>query len=177
MSRRVLLVEGPSDAAAVVALAGALDVDVPTSGVVVMDGITNVRRHLVELAVDVQPAVLHDAGEAAHVLRVLDTLRSSDGRTRPVRTIECDVDLEDELIRALGVERVVEIVTSGGDLAAWHTITRQPFHRDRDPATVMHRFLGAGSGRKIRYAGLMAAALDAATAPSPLLAALDHVRA
>lgn len=175
MSRRILLVEGPSDAAAVGALALSLGLDVASTGVVVMDGITNVRRHLTALGDDADAAVLHDAGEAAHVHRVVADLRAAGTISHDVRAIECAADLEDELIRALGVDRVVEIVTSEGDLPAWHVITRQPFHRGRDAADVLHRFMGAGSGRKIRYAGLMAAALDATTAPAPLLAALDHL--
>lgn len=120
--------------------------------------------------------MLLDSGEATHVTHVLEhpaTVEALSGRG--VATFECVVDLEDELIRALGVERVVEIVTAEGDLPAWRIITRQPFHRDRDPADVLHRFFGAGSGRKRRYAALMAAALDAATVPAPLLAAVRHV--
>jgi len=169
MSRTVILVEGPSDANAVTALAQGLEVDLDGVEIVDMGGITNVRRHLSALPGDVPVGVLHDVGEAGHVHRVVADLE------RPVRMFECDLDLEDELIRALGVARVVQIVEQAGDLPAWLTISRQPFHRDRPADQVLRRFFGAGSGRKKRYGALLAAALDASTAPRPLVEALRMV--
>jgi len=165
----VILVEGPSDANALVSLAERLEVDLTGAEIVDMGGITNVRRHLSGLPHDRSVGVLHDVGESGHVHRVVADLR------RPVRTFECDLDLEDELIRALGVDRVVQIVEAAGDLPAWLTISRQPFHRDRPAAQVLRRFFGAGSGRKKRYGALLAAATDETTAPRPLVEALRMV--
>lgn len=161
-----LLVEGPSDVNAVVALAEVLGVELAGVEVIDLGGITNVRRGLAELPDQVAAGVLHDAGEADHVHRVLADA------DREVATFECVADLEDELIRALGLERALAVVAEGGDFAAWRTISRQPFHRDRQPEQVLRRFLGAGSGRKKRYGGLLAAALGPDEAPAPLVAAL-----
>jgi len=166
MGRNVLLVEGPSDVNALVALAAVLDADLGAVYLIDMGGITNLRRHLAELADEDRVAVLYDAGEADHVTGVI-----ADDPHEAV-AFECVLDLEEELIRALGVPRVVEIVEQAGDLAAWQTISRQPFHRDRPVDQVMRRFFGAGSGRKKKYAGLLAAALDAQSAPEPMLAAI-----
>jgi len=169
MGRRVLLVEGPSDVNAVTALADVLRVDLADVEVVDMGGITNLRRHLADLSDDDGVGVLYDAGEVDHVAGVIAIA------DRDVTRFECVLDLEDELIRALGVPRVVEVVERGGDLAAWQTISRQPFHRDRPADQVMRRFFGAGSGRKKKYAGLLAAALPPSDVPEPLVAAIEWV--
>ena len=88
----------------------------------------------------------------------------------------CDADLEDELIRALGVPACVEVIDAQGDSAAWATLLNQPFHRRRPQADVLHRFLGTTSGRKIEYAGLLtAAACDRDCVPEPLDAVLADV--
>lgn len=167
MGRRVLLVEGPSDVNALTSLAGVLAADLAGVGMIDMGGITNLRRHLAELADDDTAGVLYDAGEAAHVVGVIAD------SPHEVAAFECVQDLEDELIRALGVPRVVEIVQRAGDLAAWRTISNQPFHRDRPADQVMRRFFGAGSGRKKKYAGLLAASLVPSCIPEPMLAAME----
>ncbi len=127
MDGPVLLVEGQSDAAAVQVLSRSLDLPLRASSVVAMHGITNLRRHLQVLspAERARVGVLHDAGETRHVENILE------GRDATVPTFVCMADLEDELIRALGTGRAVEVVEDGGDEAAWRTIGRQPFHRDR----------------------------------------------
>lgn len=162
----VVLVEGESDRVALLTLARArgLEGDLP---VVAMGGITNLGRHLAATPDDVRPVVLHDAGESAYVARTV--ARSG----REVSLHVCDADLEDELIRALGVPAALEVVEAAGDLGAWRTLRRQPFHRGRDEAPVLRRFLGTTSGRKARYAALLVAALDPAAAPRPLTEALD----
>ncbi len=160
---RLLLVEGPSDENAVHALVTSLGL--PAVSVREIGGITNVRRELAGLDTGVEPGVLHDAGETAHVTAVLGG--------RDVPTFCCRLDLEDELIRSLGTSRAVEILEAAGDGAAWRTIRNQPFHRDRPEDQVLRRFLGAGSGRKKRYAALLAAALAPSEVPEPLAAALD----
>lgn len=162
-----MLVEGESDRIAVRALARTLGQD-PGLEVVAMSGVTNLRRHLLALpdAPGRRPVLLHDAGETAYVERTLATL----GRDLP--RFACDADLEDELVRALGIPRVVELITAAGDLTPWETLRNQPFHRDRDEAAVMRRFFGTTSGRKAKYAEILTAALTPDEAPPPLLGAL-----
>lgn len=164
----VVLVEGESDRVALLTLARTrgLGEDLP---VVAMGGITNLGRHLRSTPDDVRPVVLHDAGESAYVARTV--ARSG----LQVSLHACDADLEDELLRALGVPSALQVVDAAGDLGAWRTLRRQPFHRGRDEAAVLRRFLGTTSGRKARYAELLVGALDPAAAPRPLTEALDAV--
>ena len=72
----------------------------------------------------------------------------------------CVADLEEELIRALGVTAVEDVVDAQGDLGAFRSLQRQPPWRDRPPEEQLRRFFGSGSGRKIRYARLLVEALD-----------------
>ncbi|HYQ33734.1 MAG TPA: hypothetical protein VEQ83_11015, partial [Lapillicoccus sp.] len=81
---------------------------------------------------------------------------------------------EDELIRALGVARVTAVIDAAGDHGSWQTLQHQPFHRDRAETDVLRRFMGTTSGRKLRYAGLLAAALAPDEVPAPLVAVLDE---
>jgi hypothetical protein len=168
-SRAVILVEGASDQRAVEVLALRRGRDLAAEGVAVvaMGGITNLGRHLDRLGPEVRVATLYDRDEEAWVQRAV-------GRQAvPVSLHACDADLEDELIRSLGVPAVVDVIAAQGDTAAWATLLRQPFHRSRPDHEVLHRFLGTTSGRKIEYAGLLtAAADDVERVPEPLDAVL-----
>jgi len=85
----------------------------------------------------------------------------------------CVEDLEDELIRALGVRQVGAVLESQGDLAAFRSLQHQPAWRGRAPEAQLHRFLGSGSRRKLRYALLLVEAAAAQDAlPRPLGAVL-----
>jgi hypothetical protein len=174
MPRPLVLVEGESDRTALLTLAGLLDRDLSAVDVVSMGGITNLRRHLAGLAVNGSStagpvAVLHDAGETRYVDR---TLAGYDGE---VARFVCDADLEDELVRALGMPAVLDVVAGAGDLEAWHILLNQPFHRERPPAAVLRRFWGTTSGRKDKYAALLTAALHPSQVPAPLAGVLGVV--
>lgn len=83
----------------------------------------------------------------------------------------CIEDLEDELIRALGTDRVLEVIEEQGEGNKFHTLQHQPFHRDRDLVSQLRRFLGTHSGRKITYGrALVEALIDT---PAPLASVLD----
>ena len=86
----------------------------------------------------------------------------------------CVDDLEDELIRAVGAERVVEIVEKRDELGPFRTLQKQPEWRGRPVDQQLRRFLG-NSSRKIDYAPLLVDALDLSRAPRPLDAVLAHV--
>jgi hypothetical protein len=161
-----VLVEGESDRTAVLTLAARLGRDLTGVDVVSMGGITNLRRYLADVTDDRRVTVLHDAGETAYVDR---TLARHDGE---VTRFVCDADLEDELIRALGVPRVLDVVEAAGDLDSWHILLNQPFHRGRPQQAVLRRFFGTTSGRKDKYAALLAAALDPDRVPAPLAGVL-----
>ncbi len=165
MEPGTVLVEGESDRRAVEALAARVGLDPATYRVVAMGGVTNVARHLRELVAGrddgLAPLVagLCDAGEEHVVARALGAVGF--GRDLDRWDLEglgfftCVDDLEDELIRAVGVSRVLSVVERERDLGAFHTLQTQPAHRDRRPEQQLHRFLGSGAGRKIRYAPLL----------------------
>ncbi len=88
----------------------------------------------------------------------------------------CVADLEDELIRALGPDVVVEIIDAQGELGSFRILQRQPFHRDRTIEQVLWRFMGTRSGRKSTYARLLVEALDLDRVPPPLDGLLEYVK-
>jgi hypothetical protein len=87
----------------------------------------------------------------------------------------CVADLEDELIRALGVDGAQDVVAAQGELGSFRTFCRQPAQRDRTAAAQLRRFMGTRSGRKIHYGRVLAEALDPARVPAPLEHLLSHV--
>jgi hypothetical protein len=161
----VVLVEGESDRHALLTLAARTGRAIDAASVVAMGGITNLRVHLGAFR-DPSVAVLHDEPETPYVARVL-----ADHPRLAVSTHVCVADLEDELVRAVGVPGVLKVLEREGDLTSFRLLQQQPAQRGRDVVAQLRRFLGAHSGHKLRYAGLLTEALD--VAPAPLLAALD----
>ena len=175
--RTVVLVEGASDQAAVLTLADRLGRDLSAEGVLVAatGGATNIGAHLEQLGphgLAVRVAGLYDAAEERFVRGGLRRagLGSPDTRTALERLgfFACVDDLEDELIRAVGVAGVLAVVEDHGDLPAYRILQRQPAHRDSTDELRLRRFLGTTSGRKREYAGLLAHALDLRALPDPL---------
>jgi hypothetical protein len=72
----------------------------------------------------------------------------------------CVEDMEDELIRAIGAARVEALIDSQGDLGSFRSLRRQPEWRSRPAGAQLRRFLGRGARRKLRYARLLAGAVD-----------------
>ena len=87
----------------------------------------------------------------------------------------CVTDLEDELIRSLGVAATEQLIHAQGELGSFRTFAKQPAQRDRPREQQLRRFLGTRSGRKIRYGHVLAAALDLTRVPRPLAGVLAHV--
>jgi hypothetical protein len=87
----------------------------------------------------------------------------------------CVVDLEDELIRALGPTTVEAVLGAQGDLGAFRTFQRQPAWRGQQSDRQLHRFLGSADRRKLRYARLLVEALEPSRVPRPLERVLAHV--
>jgi len=159
--RTAVLLEGPSDVAAVDALAASRGRDLAADGVCVLaiGGAMSVGRFarlLGPAGLGLRLTGLCDEGERDYYARGLDQF------------FVCAADLEDELIRALGVPRVTELVRAEGDLPALQTFLRQPAQRDRPPEQQLRRFLGTKRGRKIRYGHVLVEALDADRVPAPL---------
>ncbi|MGW1957686.1 TOPRIM nucleotidyl transferase/hydrolase domain-containing protein [Streptomyces sp. NPDC001920] len=166
--RTAVLLEGPSDLAAVESLAARYGRDLPAEGVCVMPmgGAMSVGRYASLLGppgLGLRLAGLCDEGERRFYDRGLERARAT-----PQGVFVCVSDLEDELIRALGVARVEDIVAAEGELQAWQTFLRQPAQQGRPPQQQMRRFLGTKKGRKIRYGRLLVEALDSERVPAPL---------
>jgi hypothetical protein len=183
LPRAVILVEGISDRLALEALAARRGRALTAEGVAVvaMGGAKNIGRFLERFGPrgsDVALAGLYDVAEEPDVRRGLERAGFGSGSTllelERVGFCACIEDLEDELIRAVGAERVVGIVEERGELGPFRTLQKQPGWRGRPIDEQLRRFLG-NSSRKIDYAPLLVEALDLARAPRPLNAVLTHV--
>jgi hypothetical protein len=129
-----------------------------------MGGATNIGHAVATFGpegMDLRIAALCDAGEETFFRRRLRGLRV-------LGCFVCRADLEDELIRALGVEVVEAIIDGEGETASLRTLRKQEFHRDRRADQQLHRFIGVRSGRKARYARLLVDALGPDQVPRPL---------
>lgn len=168
--RRLLLVEGTSDRAAVTTLADRRGQPFGDHGVVVvaMDGATNINRflrvvdgdqiHVYALCDRAERTIFEEAFAAGDVKHDLFT---------------CDRDLEDEMIRALGTDRVLQVIAETGELNSFNRMRAQPAQRNRALPDQLHRFIGTRSGRKIRYGQLLAAVLEPEEIPRTLAELLD----
>ena len=88
----------------------------------------------------------------------------------------CHADLEDELIRALGPARVQDVIEAQGELRSLRRFQDQPAQRNRELTAQLRRFLGTRSGRKAKYARLLAEAVELALMPAPLVGVLGYAR-
>lgn len=175
----VVLVEGISDRVALEALAGRRGRDLDAEGVriVPVGGAHAMGRYLNlygPKGLGVRLAGLCDAGEADDVRRALERGGLGSDLARAGFYV-CVRDLEDELLRALGTERVEALLESQGDLRRFRTLQLQPAWRGRDPHEQLRRFMGSGGRRKLRYARLLVEALELDRMPRPLDRVLAHV--
>ncbi|MFE7120196.1 TOPRIM nucleotidyl transferase/hydrolase domain-containing protein [Streptomyces sp. NPDC057654] len=166
--RTAVLLEGPSDLAAVETLAAWRGRDLAAEGVCVMSmgGAMSVGRYTGLLGppgLGLRLAGLCDEGERRFYDRALERA----GAPRQGFFV-CVADLEDELVRALGPVRVEEIIRGEGDARAWQTFQRQPAQHDRSRHQQLRRFLGTKKGRKIRYGRRLVEALGRGETPAPL---------
>jgi len=162
MMEGVVLVEGESDRVAIETLARRRGRDLTTEGVAVLaiGGAQAVGRVLREWH-GVPVAGLCDAREADVFVRLLGG-----------GAFVCDPDLEGELVRALGAERVLELVEARGQLGSFLTYQKQPAKRATPLEQQVHGWL---HNWKIRYAAPLVEALDLARVPRPLDGVLEHV--
>ncbi|MDP9232812.1 MAG: ATP-dependent endonuclease [Actinomycetota bacterium] len=175
--RAVVLVEGVSDQVAVETLAGRRGRDLRVEGVSVVPigGAQAIGAFLEQFGpngLDVRLAGLCDAGEERDFQRGLERAGLGSDLTRAgleaLGFYVCVVDIEDELIRALGAAAVEEVVEAQGELGPFRTLQKQPAWRGRPQDEQLRRFMGSGGRRKIRYARLLVEALDLTEVPRPL---------
>jgi hypothetical protein len=180
----VVLVEGASDQAAVEALAERHGRDLGAEGISVVSigGAQAIGRYLERFGpdgLDLRLAGLCDAAEEREFRRGLEQagLGSDLSRAELERLgfFVCEADLEDELIRALGADTVLQVIEANGDLGPFRTLQKQPAWHARPTDEQLRRFMGSGGRRKIRYARFLVEALDLAAIPRPLAGVLAHI--
>jgi hypothetical protein len=153
----VVAVEGISDKVALETLAPRLGVDLDRFSIVPIGGAHAIRRFVGGLAPGVEVRGLCDEREAHLFRRALDDVHV------------CVPDLEGELIRALGVERVEAVI----DLASFRNFQQQVAQRGRPVEAQLHRWLRSSSTRFHRHLPLLVEALELDRVPLPLLAVLS----
>ena len=157
----IVLVEGLSDQIAVETLAMRRGRDLEAEGVVVVPiGGAHAVGRFVSRFSDRQLVGLCDVGEEDVFRRSLE------------RVHVCVLDLEDELIRALGAAGVEAAISAQGDLPSFHTFQKQPAWRGRPVEAQLRRYLGSADRRSLRYARVLVEALDLERVPEPLDAVL-----
>jgi hypothetical protein len=154
----VIAVEGTSDKDVLERIARRLGRDLAAEGITIraIGGAHAIRRFVAELGSGVAVRGLCDENEEHLFRRVLDDV------------FVCVPDLEGELIRALGVERMLEIV----DRDSFQTLQRQPAQRGRPLELQLYRWLRSISGRYHRYLPILVDALDLDHLPAPLAGVL-----
>jgi hypothetical protein len=157
-----VLVEGITDRIAVEAVAKRLGLDLDGIDVVPIGGAQAIRRAVAEHEGE-RVIGLCDAGEERWFRRVL-------GDAMQV----CVKDLEDELIRSLGAERVEEVVAAQDELETFRSFQNQLFWRGRPVEMQLRRWLQNG-GRQHRYPPLLVEAMAPDEIPSPLAGVLTAV--
>ncbi len=161
----VVLVEGITDRIALEAVAGKLGLDLAAEGIeiVPIGGAQAVGR----VAASYEGrclAGLCDAPEERWFRRVLGDA-----------TFVCVENLEDELIRALGVSQVEEVLATQGDLETFRNFQNQPAWRGRPVQAQLRRWFHAADGRSTRYPPLLVDALGPERIPRPLAGVLGAV--
>jgi hypothetical protein len=181
-----VLVEGMSDEAALTTLARRTGRDLDAEGVpiIAMGGASaigeSIERVLDTHGPNTELAGLCDRAEVGEVRRGLE--RAGLGARPSLEAMEsrgffvCVEDLEDELIRGLGVGGVELVIEAEGDLPSFRRIQSQPAWRERTLEAQLRRFMGTKSGRKARYAGWLVDALDLERVPGPLERVLAYVQ-
>lgn len=179
----VVLLEGRSDIAAVRAAAASAQVDLSGVRLVDLGGITNVRSRLTVLARE-EPGVeqvlgMCDAGETRFVVSALEStghwVRDASDLASAGFFV-CVADLEDELLRALGPGRVIQVLDRLGLRDKLDALGQQPAWRERPLRDQLHRFAGVASGRKELLATAFTAELAADELPEPLRLLLERLR-
>jgi predicted ATPase len=179
-ARAVILVEGASDQHALEALAERRRRNLDAEGVsiIAMGGAGAIGTYLGLFGpngFDLPVAGLCDLAEeqlfTGALVRAGHTIASrADLEQRGF--FVCDLDLEDELIRAIGASDVVLLIDAAGDLAAFQALQQQPNYQAASLDDQVRAFVKRD---KIKYASLLVDALDLASVPAPLDGVLGSV--
>lgn len=183
-ARAVILVEGVSDQLAIEAFAArrGRDLNAERIAVVPVGGSKGIGRYLGlygPQGIDLRLAGLCDAAEEGDFRRGLERAGLGSNLSRAdmeqLGFYVCVADLEDELIRSLGVAAVEEVVRAQDELESFRIFQQQPAWQGRAKEQQLRRFLGTRGGRKIRSAPLLVEALDLSRVPPPIEHVFAHV--
>lgn len=183
-ARAIVLVEGLSDQIALETLAARRGRNLEHERVVVVPigGAQAIGRFLARFGPKgsgTRLAGLCDAGEEEVFRRSLEQAGFGSDLSRAdmerLGFHVCDVDLEDELIRALGPASIEAVLEAQGDLGSFRTFQKQPAWRGQTVEAQLRRYMGSADRRKLRYARLLAETLDLDRVPRPLDGVLAHV--
>jgi hypothetical protein len=179
----VILVEGLSDLYSLVALAERQGRDLDGEGVslVDMEGAGGLRTFLGLLGPQgfgLRVAGICDADKEMEWGNVLQEVRlaasAGRGAMKAAGFFVCDRDLEEELIRAFGMDEIEKLIDEEGELAAYKALCGQPNQKGKSREDRLHTFLRS-RGRHVRYAPLIVERLDLAKVPKSLTSVLKHV--
>lgn len=159
----VVLVEGVTDRIALEAVAAKRGLDLGGVELVPIGGAQAIRRAAAEFE-GANVVGLCDSGEERFFRRVLGEA-----------TFVCVRDLEDELLRALGVQRTERVIDAENDLQTFRHFQNQPAWRGRPIEAQLRRWFRASDNRGKRYLPLFVEALEPHEIPKPLAAVLDAV--
>ena len=152
----MVLVEGITDRLALEAVAARLELPLDGVEIVPIGGAQAIRRAAAEY--DGERVVgLCDHNEERFFRRVLGDA-----------TFVCVKDIEDELIRAVGVPRVEELLAARGELTTFRNFQNQPAWRGRPAAEGLPRWLQSADRRRYRYLPLLVEMLEPDEIPAPL---------
>jgi len=183
-ARSVILVEGPSDKLALQAAAEKLSKDLDSRGasIIELDGANTLATFLKlvgKTGFDLPIYALCDADKES-LWR--STLQSAGYGTLETRAdleafgfLVADRDLEDELIRALGVARVKAAITNEGDDSAWATFQKQGTQRGLPELEQLRNFIQVRTARKVQYAPVLVDLLQLHEVPNCLARIINGV--
>jgi predicted ATP-dependent endonuclease of OLD family len=165
-TRAIVIVEGDSDRQALETLARRRGRKLEAEGVeiVAIGGAHAIRNYVQKLD-----------GTVASIVGLVDARQEDVFRRFGIDVYVCDADLEDELIRALGLDRFEQVIEAQGELRSLRSLQKQPAQRNRTRLQQLRRFISSKSGRKALYAKAMVEALDLDEIPKPLDGVLARV--
>lgn len=182
--RTIVIVEGGTDKLALTLAARRLGRNIEAEDIALMPigGAHAITRFLEELAgkdSQVRIAGLCDEGEEGVFRAALE--RAGYGSNLSRNELErlgffvCSADLEDELIRAVGIPAISRLTELEGDAQAWYTFQRQPAWQGQATHQQFRRFVRSVSDRNVRYIRAILEALEPSQLPRPLQLLLAHI--
>lgn len=171
-----ILVEGESDKAALETLAPRFGVDFEAEQITVrvINGAGNFRTAIADsVAQGHRVGGLYDEGEERYVAGALNRQEGEDLTRQGF--FACRRDLEEELIRALGVAGVTAILEARNDLKSFRQFQGQDAHSAESADEQLRRYISANGSRKREYAARMAEEVAFEDAPEPLTGLINWI--